>query len=67
MGRTARSEETTMALEIEVEFGRVGDLTINDRACWAVATPVRLPLVLREEPNVMSLADDDDGDGRFDV
>ena len=62
MSRTARPEETSMALEIKVELGGMGDLTINNRACRAVTTPVGLPRVLGKESNVMPFTDDDDGD-----
>ena len=67
MRRATRSKNPPVALQIEVKFGRVGDLTINDRARRTITTPVSLSLVLREEPNMMSFADNDDGDGRFDL
>lgn len=56
-----------MALQIEVEFGRMDDFTINDSACRAVTTSVGLSLILREEPNMVSFPHDDDSDGRFDI
>lgn len=67
MRRATRSKEPPVALQIEVKFGRMGDLTINDSARRTVTTPVRISLVLREEPNMMSFADNNDGDGRFNI
>jgi hypothetical protein len=67
MRRATRSKEPPVALQIEVKFGRMGNLTINNSARRTITTPVCLSLVLREEPNMMSFADNDNGDGRFDL
>jgi hypothetical protein len=56
-----------MALQIEVEFGRMGDFTINDSACRAVTTSVGLSLILREESNMVPFPYDNDSDGRFNI
>jgi hypothetical protein len=45
----------------------VADFPINYRSRWAVASPVRITLVLREEPDVVPLADNDHGDRWVDV
>lgn len=53
-----------MALEIPVEFEWVGNLLVDDGARRAVAAPVFL--ALREEPDVVPLANHDYRDFRVD-
>ena len=50
-----------MALQVEIEFGRVNHVTIHDGAGWAIPAPIR-DVALREETNVMSFSNDNDGD-----
>ena len=63
MGGTASAQKAPVALEIEVELGRVRNFSVNDSSSSAIATAVRLGcfLVLREKSNVMSFANDNDG------
>ncbi len=46
---------STVALQIKVEFGRMGDVAIDDRTCRAVPTRVGLPRLPREESHMMAL------------
>jgi hypothetical protein len=66
MRGATRPQKTTVALEIEVKLGRMGNLTIDDSARWAVTTPVGIPGVLWEESDVMPLANNNHGDSWFD-
>lgn len=57
-----------MALEIEVELDWVRNVCVDDGARGAVARAlVALVRPLREEADVVALADDDDGDLWVDV
>lgn len=53
-----------MALEVEIELRWMRNIAIDDRPRWAVAAPVGV--LLREEPDVVTLADHDEGDLRLD-
>jgi len=50
-----------VALQVKIEFGRVNHVTIHDGAGRAVPTPIR-DVAHREETNVMSFSNDNDGD-----
>lgn len=60
MRRPRRSEQSSVTLQVEIELGRVRDVTIDDSASRAVARPVCLVLRHGEEADVVSLSDDDD-------
>jgi hypothetical protein len=45
----------------------VGNFAINDGSSGTIAAPVCIPVVLREEPNVVTFADDNNGDSRIDL
>ena len=53
------SKETTMALQIEVELGRVNHIAIHNGASRAIPTPIR-DVGCREEANVMAFPDNND-------
>lgn len=59
MCRPTSSKKTRVALKIKVELGRMDNVGVDGRACRTVPGPIRL--ALREEPDVVALADDDDG------
>ena len=61
MGGTTSAQKAPMALEIEVELSRVRNFLVNNSSSFAVATAVGSFLVLREKSNVMSFANDNDG------
>ena len=50
-----------MALQVEVEFGRVNYVTVHDRASRAIPTFIS-PICRGEETNVMSFPNDNNGD-----
>lgn len=55
-------------LKVEVKLNGVRDRLVDDKPSRAVsALPVTIIGVLREEPNVVTLADDDDSDLGLDV
>jgi len=64
---TTCSEKATVALQIEVKFGGMSNVAIDDSACWAVTTPIGVPMILWEKSNVMPLANDNDRDSGFDL
>ena len=49
-----------MTLQIEVELGRVNHIAIHNGASRAVPAPIR-DVGRREEPNVVTLSDNDNG------
>jgi hypothetical protein len=49
-------KQATMRLQVPVELYRMGDFRIDDGSRGAVARPISITLVLREEPEVMSLS-----------
>lgn len=54
MSRPTSTQETTMALQVEIEFGRVWDVLVYNGTGWTIAAPITIPLVLREESNVVA-------------
>ena len=52
-----------MALQVEIEFGRVNHIAIHDCTSGAIPAPIRVPGV-REKANMMAFADDNDGNLR---
>jgi hypothetical protein len=61
---TARAEKATVRLQVEVELDRMSDVRVNDCTSDAVLRAVRFVRVRGEEPNVVALANDDDGNFR---
>ena len=53
-----------MALQVEVELGRVNYVAIHNGASRAVPAPIR-DVGRREEPDVVALSNNDDGDLRI--
>lgn len=61
--RERRESKTNTYLEVEVKLDGVDDRAVNDEPSRAVLTlPVALVLVPREEPDMMSLSDNNDRD-----
>jgi hypothetical protein len=54
-------KEAAMRLQVVVEIGRVGNIRVYDCASSAVTASVGLVRTLREESDVVSLANDNDG------
>jgi len=52
--------------QVEVEFGRMPNIPIDHGSGRAVAAPVSIPLILREETHMVALANHNDGDRRID-
>ena len=59
------SQQATVTLQIEIEFGWVRNLAIDHGAGRAITTPISGLGVLREEPDVVALANNNQGDLRF--
>ena len=53
-----------MTLQIEIEFGRMNHVTIHDGASRAISAPI-CDARRREETNVMTFSDNNDGDLRI--
>ena len=49
-----------MALQVEIEFGRVNHVAIHNGPSWAIPTPVCV-FGRREETNVVAFSNDDYG------
>jgi len=62
MGRSAGAQESSVTLKVEVKFSGMSDLTIDDSASRAIATPIGVPLRLREETDMVALSNNDDCD-----
>lgn len=56
-----------MALKIEIELGRVGNIAVDDGSSWTVAALVPFFSPLWEEANVVSLVNHDHCDVGFHV
>ena len=56
MGRTAGTEQTTVALQIEVKLDGIDNVTVDDCASRAISAPIALIARAREEANVVTLA-----------
>lgn len=67
MGRSTRSQETAVALQIEVELGGVCYGGVDDGSCGTIARSISLIRVVGEKPDVMALSDDDERDRRLDA
>jgi len=67
MSRSARSQETAVALEIKVELGRVGDGGIDDGSRRAVAGSVGITGVVGEKADVMAFANYNECNCRVDT
>lgn len=53
MPGTARPQESTMALEVVVELGRVADIAIDDGSRGTITTAIRV-FVARKQANIDS-------------
>lgn len=62
--RTWKGEEKSQYayLKVEIELDRVGDRLVHYKPSRAVPTLVAISRVLREEPDMVALADDDNCD-----
>jgi len=67
MTRARRAVETSVRLQVEIEIRRVHDVRVNDCAGRAVATAVGAPVASREHTDMVTLADDDEGERRRDA
>ena len=67
MGRTRRAQEPAVALQVKVELRWVRDVAVDDGTSRAVTASVRFIWSLREEPNVVALANHNHGDLCFDA
>ena len=65
MGGTTGTKDTSMTQEIEVEFDRVNDIAVDNRAGDTISASVTLIIPGREEANVMPLANDNKCDCGF--
>lgn len=60
MRRPTCTQETTVTLEVEVEFCRICDISINNRACRTISRLVGFIWPDGEEPDMMTFADHKD-------
>ena len=60
VGRSRSSEETAMALQVEIEFGRVNYVAIHNGTGRTVPTSICV-FGRREEANVVAFPNDDNG------
>ena len=67
MPRATRALQASVALQVEVELGRVRDVRVDDGAGRAVAGAAVAVLVLREEALVVALGHDDHRNLRVDA
>ena len=56
MGRTAGTEQTTVALQIEIKLDGVDNVAVDDCASGAISAPIALIVGAREEANMVTLA-----------
>jgi len=63
MGRTAGTEQTTVALQIKVKLDGIDNVAIDDCASGAISAPITLIARAREEANVVTLANNNECDG----
>ena len=61
---SACPEKTAVALQIEVELRGISHLAVDHCASWTVSTLVSVSSILREEPDVVTFSDDNNGDLR---
>lgn len=78
MSWSTGAQKTSMALQVEIELGRMSNLAINDSACRTVATLITVTFVGGEEssnslksesadlgsyrPNMVAFTNHNDGD-----
>ena len=64
MCRSTRAQKTPMTLKIKVELRRISYLAVYHCSSWTVSALVSVSSILREEPDVVTFSDDNDGDLR---
>jgi len=67
MGRTAGTKNSPVTQQIKVKFDRVDHIAVYNSAGDAISASVSLVFNAGEEANVVPLANDDEGDGRFET
>jgi hypothetical protein len=67
MGRTAGTEQTTVALQIKVKLDGIDNVAVDDRASRAISAPITLIARAREEANMVTFANDNKRDVGFET